>query len=160
MKKLIVLALLIVGSTILAQGKGKNPQQNNKEQFSPEQQNQLKLKKMTLDLDLTDAQQKELSPIIAQNTAKKEAMKAERQAMKEKGTQPTADERFAREMKKLDDQIAFKKSMQKILTEKQFDRWSQQQAERQKDKKKGSKGGKKGDQKGGPKGDNNQERKG
>jgi hypothetical protein len=124
MKKLFVIALLLVGTTIIAQERNRNQQGNKMEQFTPEQQSQLMLKKMTLDLDLNDSQQKEMSAIISEKIAKKEAMKAEMKAMKEKGVKPTNDERFAMHMKMLDEQIAAKKRMEKILNAKQFEKWS------------------------------------
>jgi len=124
MKKLIVLALLIVGTTMVAQERNRMHQGNKMDQFTPEQQSQLMLKKMTLELDLTDAQQKEISAFISDKIAKKEAHKAEMKAMKEKGVQPTSDEKFAMAMKKLDEQIAMKKRMEKILSPKQFEKWT------------------------------------
>lgn len=124
MKKLIVLALLIVGTTIVAQERNKRPQRMGMEQFTPEQKSQLMLKKMTLELDLNDSQQKEMSAIISEKIAKKEAHRAEMKAMKEKGVRPTNDERFAKQIKMLDEQIATKKRMEKILNAKQFEKWA------------------------------------
>nr|WP_315147895.1 hypothetical protein [uncultured Flavobacterium sp.] len=124
MKKLFVIALLMVGTTIFAQERNRKHQGNEMEQFTPVQQSQLMLKKMTLELDLNDSQQKEMSAIISDNVAKKEAMKAEMKAKKEKGVKPTNDERFAMHMKMLDEQIATKKRVEKILNAKQFEKWS------------------------------------
>lgn len=124
MKKLFVLALLIVGTTIIAQERNSKRQGNAMEQFTPAQQSQLMLKKMTLELDLNDAQQKEMSTIISDNIAKKEAHKAEMIAMKGKGVKPTNDERFAMHIKMLDEQIAAKKRMEKVLNTKQFEKWN------------------------------------
>jgi len=124
MKKLIVIALLMAGTTIFAQERNRKHQGNEMEQFTPEQQSQLMLKKMTLDLDLNESQQKEMSAIISEKMAKKEAMKAEMKAKKEKGVKPTNDERFAMHMKMLDEQIATKKRVEKILNAKQFEKWS------------------------------------
>ena len=124
MKKLFVLALLIVGTTTIAQERNRKHQGNEMEQFTPEQQSQLMLKKMTLDLDLNETQQKEMTIFISDKMAKKEAHKTEMKAMKEKGVQPTNDERFAMHMKMLDEQIAAKKRMEKILNAKQFEKWT------------------------------------
>ena len=124
MKKLIVIALLIIGTTIVAQERNKRHQGDKMEQFTPEQQSQLMLKKMTLELDLNEAQQKEMSAIISDKIAKKEAHKAEMEVRKGKGVRPTNDERFAMKMKMLDEQIASKKRMEKILNAKQFEKWT------------------------------------
>lgn len=124
MKKLFVLALLLVGTTIIAQERNRKHQGNAMEQFTSEQKSQLMLKKMTLELDLNDSQQKEMSAIISDKMAKKEAHKTEMKAMKEKSVRPTNDERFAMHMKMLDEQIATKKRMEKILNAKQFEKWA------------------------------------
>lgn len=130
MKKLIVLALLIVGTTIVAQQRNRQAPGNKQapgnriEQFTAEQKSQLMLKKMTLELDLTDAQQKDMSAFISEKTAKKEALIAEMKAKKEKGVRPTKDERFAMAMKMMDEKIASKKTMQKILNAKQYEKWA------------------------------------
>ena len=131
MKKLFVLALLIVGTTIIAQERNRKHQGNEMEQFTPEQKSQLMLKKMTLELDLNDSQQKEMSAIISNNVAKKEAHKTEMKAMKEKGVKPTNDERFAMHMKMFDEQIATKKRVEKILNAKQFEKWNDLKGNRQ-----------------------------
>ena len=124
MKRLFVLALLIVGTTIIAQERNRKHQGNKMEQFTPQQKSQLMLKKMTLELDLNDSQQKEMSAVISDKIAKKEAHKAEMKAMKEKGIKPSKNERFAMHMKMLDEQIATKKRMEKILNAKQFEKWA------------------------------------
>jgi protein CpxP len=131
MKRLFALALLIVGTTIIAQERNRKHQGNEMEQFTPEQKSQLMLKKMTLELDLNDSQQKEMSAIISNNVAKKEAHKSEMKAMKEKGVKLTNDERFAMHMKMLDEQIATKKRMEKILNAKQFEKWTSLKEDRQ-----------------------------
>lgn len=130
MKKLIVLALLIVGTTIIAQERNRKHQGEKMEQFTPEQQSQLMLKKITLDLDLIDSQQKEMSTIISEKSAKKEAHKAKMKAMRGMRVKPTNDERFTMQMKMLDEQIASKKRMEKILNAKQFEKWTSLKEER------------------------------
>ncbi len=124
MKKLIVLALLLLGTTIVAQEKHREHKRNEMEQFTPEQRSELQLKKLTLELDLNESQQKEIKAFIADKNTKMEAHKTAMKAMKEKGTKPTSDERFAMKSKMLDEQIATKKRMQKILNEKQFEKWA------------------------------------
>ena len=124
MKKLFVLALLIVGTTIIAQERNRKQHGNEMEQFTPEQQSQLQLKQMTLNLDLNEAQQKEMKVIIADMNTKKEAHRTAMKSMREKEVKPTTDERFTMKMKMLDEQIAMKKRMEKILNPKQFEKWN------------------------------------
>lgn len=124
MKKLFVLALLIVGTTIIAQERNRKHQGNEMEQFTPEQKSQLMLKKLTLKLDLNEAQQKDMSTVIVDMNTKRAIHRDQMKAMKEKGVKPTNDERFAMQMKMLDEQIATKKRVEKILNAKQFEKWT------------------------------------
>lgn len=124
MKKLFVLALLLVGTTLMAQERNRKQQGNDMEQFTPEQRSQLQLKQMTLNLDLNDSQQKEMKVIIADMNTKREAQRTSMKAMRAKDVKPTTDERFTMKMKMLDEKIAMKKRMEKILNPKQFEKWT------------------------------------
>lgn len=128
-KRLIIMALLLVGTTINAQERGRKQQGKQMEQFTPEQKSQLMLKKMTLELDLNDGQQKEMGSMISDKIAKMESHKTMMKANREKGVRPTNDERFAMKMQQLDEQIATKKRMEKILNAKQFEKWTSMKEE-------------------------------
>jgi protein CpxP len=130
MKKLIVIAVLTIGLSTFAQKPAKNPRKENLEQFTPQQRNELRLKTLTLDLGLNAAQQKEIGKIITEMEAKKEAFQKERLAKKEVGTKPTNDELFAMRIKLLDEKIATKERLKKILDVKQFEKWEQMQSKR------------------------------
>jgi len=130
MKKLLMVAFLVVGLTAFAQEKKMDRKRADMEKLTPEQRNQLAVKKMTLELGLNDSQQKEMSKIIAEQSTKREAAIAERKANKEKGVKPTADERFARESKRLDEQMALQERVKKILSPEQFKKWEQLKADR------------------------------
>ena len=120
----MVLALVMVGMTIFAQERNRKQQGNEMEQFTPEQRSQLQLKQMSLNLDLNDAQQKEMKVVIADMNTKREAHRTAMKAMREKAVKPTTDERFTMKMKMLDEQIVIKKRMEKILNPKQFEKWT------------------------------------
>ncbi len=126
MKKLIIATLLVVGLTAFAQeGKdmGHRQDRDGMEKMSPEQRNLLMLKKMTLELDLNSKQQEQVKQIIAEQSAKRDAMKAERMAKKQDNEKPTADEHFAMQIKMLDNQIAMQNKMKTILLQEQFKDW-------------------------------------
>jgi protein CpxP len=131
MKKLMLLAFLMVGMTVLAQQRCGRYQGNGMEQFTPEQRSQLQLKQMTLNLDLNEAQQKEISVIIADKNTKIEAHRKAMKAMWEKEGTPTNDERFAMRSKMIDEQMAIKKRMEKLLNPKQFEKWNDLKGNRQ-----------------------------
>ncbi len=131
MKKLFIVALLVVGMTSFAQERKARPERAKMEQMTPEQRNQLHLKKMTLELDLSTSQQKEMSKIIAEQSTKREARMAERRASKDSAKkQLTADERFAKQSQMLDEQIVMKEKMKKILSADQFNKWDEMKEKR------------------------------
>jgi periplasmic protein CpxP/Spy len=124
MKKIILMTFLMAGMTIIAQPRNNKHHGNGMEEFTPEQRSELQVKKLTLELDLNESQQKDIKAFIADKNAKMEAHKTAMKAMKEKGLKPTKEERFAMKSKMLDEQIASKKRMEKILNPKQFEKWT------------------------------------
>jgi len=86
-------ALLMVGMTTLAQ-EGK-PMKVASERMTSEQREENQLKKLTSELNLDAAQQKEMAVILGERAQKREAVNAERKA-NEKGAKPTAEAREKR----------------------------------------------------------------
>ena len=123
MKNLIIAALLVVSMTSFAQdtkGVDKKPHRAEMEKLTPEQRNEIMLKKMTLELDLNGKQQEQMKQVIAEQSKKREAMKESQKADKK---EMTSDERFAMKNKMLDEQIAMKAKMKNILSSEQFEKW-------------------------------------
>ena len=143
MKKLIAVALLFVGMTSFAQEKiskeNRKAQRGEMEQLTPEQRDQLHLKELTLELDLTATQQKEMAKIIAEQGTKREAMKAEMKTKREGDKKLTADERFVMKNKMLDEKIAMKERVKKILTPEQVEKWEKMKKDKRFHFKKGMK---------------------
>jgi len=143
MKKLIAVALLFVGMTSFAQEKitkeNRETQRTEMDKLSPEQRNQLRLKELTLELDLTASQQKEMAKIIAEQDTKREAIKAEMKSKKEGSKKLTTDERFVMKSKMLDEKIALKERVKKILTPEQVEKWEKLNKDKGRNFKKGSK---------------------
>lgn len=135
MKKLIVTALLVVGIAAFAQDRnemGNRPDRRPEmEKLSPEQRTQLMVKKMTLDLDLNSKQQEQVKQVIAEQGAKREAMKADRMAKKEEEAKRNTDDHYAMKNKMLDEQIAMQDKMKKILSPEQFEKWNKLKEKRQ-----------------------------
>ena len=90
MKKLIVAAFLVAGLSTFAQVEKK--EKGNKEpmeKMSPEKRGEREVKKMTKELKLNDAQQKQMTTLFSEMAPKKgdgdaKPSKEERKAMKEK----------------------------------------------------------------------------
>lgn len=125
MKKMILAIALVATTLTFAQDR-----KARGEKLTPEQQTELQVKRMTLELDLDEKQQKEIKTILVEQSKKRETKLAEMKAKKEKGEKPTADERFAMKNEMLDNQIAMKARMKKILKPEQFTKWEEKQADR------------------------------
>jgi len=140
MKNVLMAAVLLIGMTGFAQESKKTQAQETKvERMTSEQRNELRLKEMTLKLDLTSAQQKEMATIIAEQSAKRTAAMSERKANKDKKAKMSADERFAKKSKMLDEKIAMKQRMKAILTPAQMEKWEKMNAQKQRSFKYGAK---------------------
>jgi protein CpxP len=110
MKKLIVAAFLVVGFTTFAQvEKKENAKKEPMEKMSPAERSQMALKRMTKNLSLNEAQQKQISTLFSEEVAK----------IGESQAKPTKEDR-----KMMKDKIS------KILTPEQNAKWDKIQAER------------------------------
>ena len=127
MKKLILAIALVATTLTFAQDR-----KARGEKLTPEQQTELQVKRMTLELDLDEKQQKEIKTILLEQAKKREAKMAEMKAKREKGKKPSADEKFEMKNKMLDNQIENKAQMKKILKPEQFAKWEEKQSDRKK----------------------------
>lgn len=121
MKKLIIAALLVVSISSFAQDQPQPDKKGNKgqkEKMSPEQRNQALLDRMTTQLSLTPQQQEQIKPIIAEQGAKTDALRAER--ANRNGQKMTAEEREAFQAKRQEDKKATDAKLKAILTPEQF----------------------------------------
>ncbi|MFL9844839.1 hypothetical protein [Flavobacterium rhizosphaerae] len=129
MKKwILVMAMLVCIGATAQQGKrrynGEHPQRDKSERLTAEQRTELQVKKLTLTLDLTDAQQKEIKKLMLDRSKKREAAIAAFKAGREAGKKPSKDERFERKSHRLDEQIAMKREMKKILDAAQYEKFT------------------------------------
>jgi periplasmic protein CpxP/Spy len=130
MKKVFLAALLVVSITTFAQEERKaGSKRAEMEKMTPEQRSELRLKRVSSMLNLTEKQQKEIAPILAEQQQKREKAVADFKAIKEKGTKPTAEERAARVKQREDDQKAMTDKLQKILTPEQMKKWEDMKSE-------------------------------
>ena len=126
MKKLVLMAFLVVGITTFAQEK----KEERKEKFTPEQRVDFQVKKMTKDLNLNDKQAEQVKALVAKEVEKREAKKAEMEAKRTEQTKPSKEEKEARRTEMKANQEAMKAEMKKILTAEQYTKWEQKQEER------------------------------
>ncbi len=127
MKKVLLIVTLLVGFTAMAQ-RGPHGSDRGTKDLTPEQMATLQTKKMTLALDLTEAQQEKVKALHLENAKMRKAKMEERKAQKEDGEKkPTAEERYARSNDRLDHQIAHKAEMKNILSSEQYEKWQKMQ---------------------------------
>ncbi|WP_420320298.1 hypothetical protein [Flagellimonas sp.] len=126
MKQLAVLLALMTSMSIMAQRPARG-QKGARMDFTVEQLATLKTKKLTLALDLTNAQQAKVMDISLEQAEYRKAKYAEIKAKKESGEwqKPTSDERFAFENARLDRQIAHQQRMKEVLTKEQYQTWKE-----------------------------------
>jgi len=136
MKKLLLIAIALITVNATAQ-EGKRERQNKGEHervqqfkdFSPEEVATLQTKKMTLHLDLTDAQQKQIQAILLEQAkARKSKMEARKKMHEEGGEKPSKEDRFNRANEQLDSRITLKSKMKNILSTEQFEKWERRNA--------------------------------
>lgn len=142
MKKVIIVMMLFVGVTALAQ-KGERSGRAHMKDLSPDQIATLQTKKATLALDLTEAQQEQMNALFVENAKIRKAKMEDRKAQKESGEtkKPTSEEKYARANARLDHQIAQKAKLAEILSAEQMEKWEKMQHRKGKHRKgKGNKG--------------------
>lgn len=124
MKKVLIVFALLACILSNAQEKPEGRRNQRENPLTKDQRQELLVKKMTLDLDLSASQQKELRVALSKQRSNIEKVMAERKASKGETTKKlNAEDRFAMKSRMLDEQIAMKASMKKILSNEQFKKW-------------------------------------
>ncbi|UOK42590.1 MULTISPECIES: hypothetical protein [Flavobacterium] len=127
MRNVIIAVVMMISLATFAQDR-----KMGHDEFTPEQKAELQAKKMTLELDLNNKQQKDLKKLLTEQNKKREEAKAKRREMKDSDKKPTSDELFAIKSKMLDEKIAFRTEMKRILSEKQMEKWEELREKRMK----------------------------
>ena len=101
-------------------------------EYTPEEMAEIKTKKMTLDLDLNEAQQQKIMAINLENAKDRKSMIEARKKMKESndGQPISKEDKLKMKNDMLDKQIAMKQKMKSILDEKQYVKWEDMAAKR------------------------------
>ena len=92
----------------------------NKKRLTTEQLTTLKVKKMTLELELSEIQQNKLTPVIKKLISERSAQLDKKRELKNDVKKNNPNERYQMANKILDRKIMFQKEMRTILNEKQF----------------------------------------
>ncbi|MCA0154349.1 hypothetical protein [Winogradskyella vincentii] len=124
MKNLIVIAIAFLTLSATAQDrrqerKGNDHRKEIMKDLTPEEVANLKTKKLTLKLDLTDKQQKKVESILLEQAVDRQNKREEHQNKEEKG-KPSKEEFLKMQNARLDSKIEMKQKMKDILTEEQY----------------------------------------
>ena len=92
----------------------------NKKSLTTEQLTTLKVKKMTLELELSEIQQNKLTPVIKELISERSAQLDKNRELKNDLKKINPNERYQMANKILDRKIMFQKEMRTILNEEQF----------------------------------------
>lgn len=122
MKKLASLLVLVFAFTMTAQAQKKH-KRKHKEKMTAEQQATLAVKKMTIALELSASQQRQVKPLVLAQINDRRAAYEKMKKHREEKKELSADERYKLANAKLDNQIAFQRKMKSILNEAQFEKF-------------------------------------
>ncbi|AOW18482.1 hypothetical protein LPB03_13910 [Polaribacter vadi] len=120
MKKIITVLVLTIAFSFTAQAQkkgGKNPVERM-------------LKKMTTDLSLTDAQQKEIEPLLIAQMEDRKQLAENREALKNSGSKPTKEARSKMKEDRETKETAMNTKMSQILDKEQFEKFQKMAKER------------------------------
>lgn len=140
MKKLVLIALALITLQATAQERKDRQKMDKKERaermskYTPEEIAEIQTKQMTLQLDLSEAQQKQIMAINVENAKSRKAMMEKRKEAMDNGErkEPTKEERLQMKNAMLDRQIAIKKQMKDILNKEQYEKWEAMAKEKMK----------------------------
>jgi hypothetical protein len=140
MKTILFILLVALSLPVQAQeGKGQQHRkgQHHQNDYSPEQQADLKTKRMALHLDLNEQQQKKLLEVNLSWAEKRTQSKEKWKAQKESAEKLDSDQKYALQSQMLDDQMNYQNEVKKILTEDQYAIWKKHRSERMGQRRKG-----------------------
>lgn len=92
-------------------------------EMTPEQIAELQTKKMTLGLELTEAQQNKVFDLNKEKAIERMEKRKRIETLREKGEKPSNKNSFERKNARLDAQLAHQKEMKSILNDNQFETW-------------------------------------
>ena len=137
MKKVLLIAIALISINAIAQERGRHNDRNNSpnkgemfKDMSAEDLATLQTKRMTLDFDLTESQQKAIYDLQLSATNERKQKHEERKKAREDKDfhKPSKDERFALLNESLDKKIAHKNKMKSILNDEQYKKWERSNA--------------------------------
>jgi hypothetical protein len=137
MKKLCIIAIAFITLQATAQDQKpaltKSKVERVKSDMTPEEIAQIQTKKMTLELDLNESQQKQVNAVLleeARNRAEKKEAYSKIKDNAEAKAALTKEDRVKMMNERLDNQIAMKAKMKNILNADQYAKWEQKMTQK------------------------------
>ncbi|MCJ7756666.1 MAG: hypothetical protein MUP24_00860, partial [Gillisia sp.] len=124
MKKLSLFLIMLISISAFSQQKSQH-QKADKTDMSAEETATLQAKKLTLLLDLNQAQQQEIKKLYQEKAEERKALIAERKKMSAEDAEKLKENRFERENARLDRELAHQEKMKQILNEEQYKKWKE-----------------------------------
>lgn len=116
--------MLLAGVSSMAQERGgRSHGRNYLKDMTPEQVATLSSKRLALALDLTEAQRGQVMELQLERVKERRAVMEGRERSEGQGSELSPAERYERLNNRLDRKLAYKASMKKILSEKQYADW-------------------------------------
>ncbi|MBU3681384.1 MAG: hypothetical protein FGM16_05545 [Flavobacterium sp.] len=126
MKKLVVVAVLLLSVTAFAQEKRKKGPE-----MSAEKKVELQVARLKIELDLNEKQTAELRTVFQERLQKQNKLRAEFGSKKDSLHKPSPAQREQMKKIKSDNKKVFEEQLKKILTATQFETWNQLKTDRQ-----------------------------
>ena len=142
MKKIIVAVALIMGFAVNAQTKEKKVTDKaiapieRRATLTPEERADIRVKRFTTELTLTEKQQKELRPVFVKIENERQVTLDANKANKKAGIKLTEEEKNQRKIKALEQKTALDKEFKKILNKEQFEKYESVKEEKKENLKK------------------------
>ncbi|NND15366.1 MAG: hypothetical protein HKN89_03475 [Eudoraea sp.] len=125
MKTIMMALFVLFGLTVWSQDGHRGHRHDKKDKLTAEQRSVLQSKKLTLALDLSEAQQEQMQELLLKKEQDRDTKMAERKEARQErdSTKLSQEQRFAKNNERLDAQIAHKQEIKEILTEEQYEKW-------------------------------------
>src|SRR5690606_35918944 len=131
MKKIALLTLVFITSFAQAQEKMQSKQRMH--DYTPEEMAQVQTKQLTLDLDLNEAQQKQVETLFLENAKTRKAKMEQRNlsgAEKSSKASLSKEEKLTMKNESLEQQKEMKAEMKQVLSKDQYAKWEKLREER------------------------------
>jgi hypothetical protein len=134
MKKLSLLVIMLISISAFSQQKGQHHKAdgNDMSNMSAEEIATLQTKRLTLHLNLNQAQQQEIKKLYKEKAEEHKALMAEHKKMSSEEAEKLKENRFERKNARLDQHLAYQEKMKQILNEEQFKKWQESRSKMRK----------------------------